>query len=240
LESLYRKLVARVSLLSGLENARLQGSVTVCDATCYSDADPVGETFIKLGEAAFSIDPLSSAGVQNALQSALAGSVVAHTLISGEGDASAALEFYRESQRYSVEQHARWASGYYHQNSVHRHEPFWRKRARAPLTVPPLVSPRGLQELLDHRVALAIEASMKASPCIVGNLVERRSALCHPSLERPVAYLDGVELARLLEPLESGATLNEILATWSREMPPDRALAVAGWLNRRGIIVQLE
>jgi hypothetical protein len=49
-----------------------------------------------------------------------------------------------------------------------------------------------------------------------------------------------VELARLLEPLESGPTLNEILATWSREMPPERALAVAGWLNRRGIIVQHE
>ena len=188
LEAFYRELVDSSFLLDGFENARFQDKVTVYDATCYADADPVGETFIKLGDAAFTIDPLSSAGVQKALQSALAGSVVAHTLISGKGDASAALEFLRESQQYSVEQHARWASGYYHQNTVHRHQPFWRNRAKAPFTVRPFFPDRRLQELLPHRVTLSAETLIKASPCIVGNIVERRPTLYHPSLARPVAY----------------------------------------------------
>jgi flavin-dependent dehydrogenase len=239
LEACYRELVDSSFLLDGFENTRFQDKVTVYDATCYADADPVGETFIKLGDAAFTIDPLSSAGVQKALQSALAGSVVAHTLISGKGDTSAALEFFRESQQSSVEQHARWASGYYHQNTVHRHQPFWRNRAKAPFTVRPFFPDRRLQELLPYRVTLSADTSIKASPCIVGNIVERRPTLYHPSLARPVAYLDGVELARLLKPLELGLTLNEILTIWSRELTPGRALAVAGWLHRRGIIVRL-
>jgi flavin-dependent dehydrogenase len=240
LKAAYRELVGSTHLLNGLESPRLLGGVTVCDATCYSDSDPVGSTFIKLGEAAFSIDPLSSTGVQEALQSALAGSVVAHTLISGRGDPAAAVEFYRERQRYSVEQHTKWAGGYYHDNRLHRGRVFWSKRAKPLPTNQPTQSNNLLRELLPFRVALTAEASITACPCIVGNFVERRLALNHPSLGRPVAYLDGVDLVRLLETMESGGTLSEILAAWSRDMPANRAREVASWLCRKGILVRSE
>lgn len=236
LESFFRQLLGSSELFCDLAGARLTAPVLACDATCYADHDPVGWDFIKLGEAAFAIDPLSSAGVQKALQTALAGSVVAHTLISGTGDRPAALEFYRENQRQSVKRHADWAADYYHQNRVHRDEPFWVRRARPSATHRPPVP--SLQELLPCRIRLADDAAVIECPCIVGRQVQRRPALRHPSLPRPVAYLGGVELIRLVRCLEPRPTLDEVLLEWAERMPMDSALAVADWLNRRGMLVR--
>jgi hypothetical protein len=237
LERFYRELVHHSHLLAGLEPAQLQGTVSACDATCYMDADPVSETFIKVGEAAFAIDPLSSTGVQKAMQSSLTGSVVANTLLTGTGDGAAAVEFYRESLRYTVEQHAMWAGEYYYQNSSHRCHPFWSTRAKEPSPSDSMLPSRTLQELLAHRVILSAAASIQPGARIAGNIVERSPLLYHPNLARPVAYLDGVEVATLLKPLELGITLNEILTIWATAISPNRALAIASWLNRRGIIV---
>jgi hypothetical protein len=161
---------------------------------------------------------------------------VAHTLISGTGDQPAALEFYRENQRQSVKRHADWASDYYHQNRVHRDEPFWVRRARPSATHRPPVP--SLQELLPCRIRLADDAAVIECPCIVGRQVQRRPALRHPSLPRPVAYLGEVELIRLVRCLEPRPTLDEVLLEWAERMPMDSALAVADWLNRRGMLVR--
>ncbi|MGH8614482.1 MAG: flavin-dependent monooxygenase QhpG [Gammaproteobacteria bacterium] len=238
LESFYLELLGTSELMSGLAGARLSAPVFACDATCYAHHDPVGLSFIRLGEAAFAIDALSSAGVQKALQSALAASAVAHTLISGIGDRQAALEFYRENQRHSVKQHADWAAGYYHENEIHRDEPFWVMRAKpAAAHQPPVAPDRSLQQLLPYRVRLADEADVIQSPCIVGSHVECRAALRHPSLRRPVAYLNGVELIQLLSCFKPGSTLAEVVLKWTERMSMDSALAVADWLNRRGMLV---
>ncbi|WNG37144.1 FAD-dependent oxidoreductase [Archangium violaceum] len=237
LEGFYLELMAGSELLHGLKDARRMGPVIACDATSYADPEPIDDTCIKLGEAGFGIDPLSSSGVQKALQTALCGSVVVHTLLSGRGNTAAALAFYRENQRHSVEQHAAWAGGYYHEHSRYRDEAFWKRRAR-PATEPPTPALREeLSRRPKHRVRLAEGAALIDTPCIVGEYVELRRALNHPSLARPVAYLGGVELAPLLECLGDGRTIQELLRAWTRWIPPDRGLAIAGWLHRQGLLV---
>ena len=57
----------------------------------------MAEDSIKVGDAALALDPLSSSGVQKAIQSALAGSVVVNTLLQRPGEQALAREFYREN-----------------------------------------------------------------------------------------------------------------------------------------------
>ena len=239
LEGFYRELLGSSELLSGLAQARLEGAVIACDATCYADPEPIGDDFIKLGEAGFAIDPLSSAGVQKALQTALCGSTVVHTLLSRPGNAEEAREFYRENQRASVEQHGAWAAGYYHENMRYAERPFWARRSRPPAATPPPVEPAPPPDgpLLELRVRLAPEAALVSTPCLVGEWVERRRALTHPGLKRPVAYLGQVELVPLLEAVGDGAALGQLIQAWTRRIPLETGMNIAQWLVRNGVLV---
>ena len=58
---------------------RIEGAVKACDASSRYAEEPVGPSFVKIGDAAFTLDPLSSQGVQSAIASALQASIVVNT-----------------------------------------------------------------------------------------------------------------------------------------------------------------
>jgi flavin-dependent dehydrogenase len=234
----YRELLGRSALLADVVDARLAGPVSVCDAGSYADPVPVAEDVIKLGEAAFAIDPLSSSGVDAALRTAMAGAVTVHTLLSARGDRAAALAFYRDNQQWAVDRHATWAANHYHEHRIHRDRSFWQRRSRPPARVPTPRRAGDLAELLPHRVRLSAHASLVDTPCVVGDQVEVRRGLTHPHLPRPTVRVGGVELAPLLDSLahpERGC-LADVVHEWSRRLPADRARAVASWLHRQGLL----
>jgi len=236
LERLYRELLASTELLHDLRDPRLEGPVEVCDATCYFDPSPITAAAIRLGDASCAIDPLSSSGVQKALQSALAGSAAVHTLLRPDGDAQAALDFYRESQRHAFEVHADWAGAHYREEQAHAGEPFWRRRRRTAVAALPPRRPVRLEEALPHRARLAPGAALVTVACLVGDGVERRRALSHPGLRRPVAFLEDVELAPLIDGVTEEATLAAAVRRWAQRIPPARALSVGAWLCQEGLL----
>jgi flavin-dependent dehydrogenase len=59
-EAVYRSLLEKSELLRPCLSTRLIGGVKTCDATPYSAKDPVFPDGLRVGEASFSIDPLSS------------------------------------------------------------------------------------------------------------------------------------------------------------------------------------
>lgn len=241
LEPFYRELLGHSGLLGAWTAPRLTSGVLACDATCYRDTLPIERDRIKVGEASFSIDPLSSSGVQKALQTALSGAVAVHTLLVRPDNARAALRFYTDDQRYCVEQHAAWAAGYYREQRSYQDRPFWKRRAlAAPSPTPPDVKPlAGTDELLQRRWRLASEAALVDTPCIVGDVIELRRALSHPRLARPVAYLDGVELAPLVEGLPEAWTMPWLTDLWARRVPHRQGIAILGWLYRQGLLTEL-
>jgi flavin-dependent dehydrogenase len=111
---------------------------------------PFGEGWIAAGDAAASYDPLSSAGIVNALRSGLdaAGAVAAH--FSGEAGAleayargvERALDIYLEGRRRYYAAERRWPDA-----------PFWRRR-RAEVTLAPRARLR-LVETAEARRALS-------------------------------------------------------------------------------------
>jgi hypothetical protein len=101
----------------------------VRDATCYSDDDPIGSDHIKVGEALFSVDPLSSQGVQTALGTALHLTAVVHTTLRRPEDRETAEQFYRERRREAVAFRRSTSARLYNQVALEREEQFWQERA---------------------------------------------------------------------------------------------------------------
>jgi flavin-dependent dehydrogenase len=234
-EQLYHRLLAASPLFAELvSGADLAGPVRICDATSYAAATPIDPASVKVGEAAFAIDPLSSCGVQTAIQTGLAAAAAVHSILAPDGDTHAAIKYYADHQRYSVQRHAATAAGLYAEHRWHADAAFWRRRAGTPPAPSPRPAVPPLVHLLPCRVRLPPEATILDTPCLLGDRVELRRALTHPSLDRPVAFLGGIELVPLLEHLPSARSLAEALSTWA--LPSGRALKIAAWLHRRGLL----
>jgi hypothetical protein len=233
LDGFYCNLLLKTDILNALKGPSLKGHVIAHDATCYFDDAPIDESFIKVGEAAFAIDPLSSSGVQKALQTALAGSVATNTIL-GCGDVAAAIDFYLDNQRRSVQQHVDWAARQYREHRRYRAESFWRRRSLQPIKAPrPPVRIRPKTEA-GGMLRLGQGVQIVSVPCAVGDRVEMREAVSHSGLTRPVAFLNGADLLPLLRDLISPVSA---AGPGSRQSHSDQLRkSTASWLVRQGVL----
>src|ERR1051326_2906063 len=215
----------------------LLGEVELRDATWRGGDQIVSTRYIKVGDRAFGMDPLSSQGIQAALRSGIQASAVVHTILSG-GNAGAALRFYSESQRSAVAQHCRATSAAYADQKLYSSS-FWQQRAsgavsRLPQAAPvPLVTP-------ETRLRLATDARVVDVPALDGDLICNRPALVHPALERPVAWFAGTATGAILGDFKDNLTASAVVSDWSRQMTPTAASDALSWLIERGIIVRSE
>jgi hypothetical protein len=73
-----------------------------------------------------------------------------------------------------------------------------------------------------------------------GTYITRTRALSHPTLDSPVAYLGNVALAPLIEGVEARVTIDQILQSWARHVPPAAAAKIMDWMWEKGILVAQE
>lgn len=196
----FRRLLAASSLLPADVNARLVGRVHATDASPYLDEECVTEDSIKVGDAALALDPLSSSGVQKAIQSSLAGSAVVNTLLQRPHSAALARQFYRESLRDASARHQTWAQGHYALVAASKHTRFWRERAGAAHSVNAAPLETEFPMTPDSPLRLSEAVEVVQLPCVVDRFIEARPAVRAPALDSPVAYLGDWEIA----PLASG------------------------------------
>jgi len=234
----FLRLLDRSTLMQDGRDAELIAPVRAIDATPYLSGDCVAPTKIRLGDAALAIDPISSSGVQKALQTALSGAIVANTLLRRPGSTDAALDFYRAQLGDASERHRRWAAGHYREVAEYGDRPFWRQRAGAVATEAAPPPPIDAHGLASTPVELSRELEFVATPCLQGDFVSVASALHHPRLAAPLVFLGGRELAPLLKTLAPGRTPLEIAQSWSNRMPLESGMAIAGWLVTHGILVE--
>jgi flavin-dependent dehydrogenase len=231
-------LIDRSSLMEECREAELIAPVRAIDATPYLAGDCVAPTRILLGDAALAIDPISSSGVQKAIQSALSGAIVANTLLRRPGLTDAALSFYRAQLTEASERHRRWAAGHYRDVADKCDRPFWRDRSAPPAAIdPPPLPAFDISALATMPVELSPELEFVRTPCLRGDFVSLASALHHPRLASPLVFLGGRELAPLLQTLPAGKTPLQIAQSWSNRMPLESGMAIAGWLVSHGILV---
>lgn len=230
---LFHESIARSGLLAGCRDARMIGRVIAADATPYLDDECVTPRSIKVGDAALALDPLSSSGVQKAIQTSLSGAVVINTLLRKPAASDAAQRFYRDRLREASERHREWAAEHYASVAAQRAGNFWSDRAASRLPFRERVVHHAPD---DAPLILSKEVSFVEAPCLDGEFVCVRAAVQHPALESPVAYLGGCELAPLLQQMRAGMTSHEIALALSPAIPLAAARDIARWLVARGIM----
>ncbi|MCW3055343.1 MAG: hypothetical protein JWN14_4513, partial [Chthonomonadales bacterium] len=74
-----------------------------------------------------------------------------------------------------------------------------------------------------------------------GDLIQPARALQHPMLERPVAFLDGVSVAGLLDAVTTPISMGEILRQWSfLPFSERRKREWLHWMCRQRVLIPLE
>jgi flavin-dependent dehydrogenase len=235
LEAQYLKLLEGAGFRPGLRVSAVQAT----DATPFIVSPAATSSSLALGEVSLALDPLSSSGVQKAIQTALAGAIVANTLIKAPAAADAAKTFYGTSLAEASLRHRKWAAGYYAEAARSRPSTFWQNRSQI-VADDDLRRPSASADaasVMTQPVELSRDLVIEDLPCIEGDFVTLRKALRHPGLASPVAYLADQALAPLMGDLPSRATLVEIARGWSRRMPFKSALSIAIWLRNSGILV---
>jgi flavin-dependent dehydrogenase len=230
----YRHLLAQSKLLNGLLRGEMIGPVRVRDATSRISPDLIGNDFIRVGEAAIAIDPLSSQGIQDAILSAIQASAAVHTILTAGCAPAAALEFYRD-RRHSAAANSRMAAARFYRAHPEQSS-FWIRRSTGPER--PVSSP------LTVRAAGTLPSELCASralqivdiPVLSGAFIERARALSHPRLEQPIAYFAGVALAPLIDEASGVAATEQILSRWTQRMPIKTARNILDWMWAVGIL----
>ena len=232
----------------------------MCSATPYLMADSWQDGRMKIGDAAFALDPISSSGVEKAMRFSLQAVVALHTLLSDRTLASAALgrDFYEHRLIETCARHAHWTAASYRQAWC-GDRPFWRQRSAirfippSPTAWPDLqarlydasLQLDGFQEpelrplaALDPARALRLndKASLVQVPCVIADRVRLHMALSHPHLERPLAFLEDESLAPHLERLKQAQTLDTVLRQFGSSMPDGKARKITAWLWQHGLI----
>jgi hypothetical protein len=233
--ALFRKLLSNSELLGDLLYGEMITPIFVRDATSRIVSDLIGHDFIRTGEAAFSIDPLSSQGVQRAILSAIQGGAAVHTIRTGQ-DSAAAMAFYRDRQHRAAQQSSLNATRYY-KESRHQIGQFWIDRGVA------IASASPLQELqhdmpgpLPSYVRLSDAVQIIDVAVLSGDLIRLAPALSHPRLEQPIAYLGGIALAPLAADLVDGLAMGQLLSQWAEQMPSRTAWAIFQWMCAHGVL----
>ncbi|MET7255991.1 tryptophan 7-halogenase [Dyadobacter fermentans] len=231
--------------------------IQTCLVSAYVHTRPWDRQCIKIGEAAFTLDPLSSTGVEAAMRFSLQTAIAVHTMLT-DGNPGVAKAFYENKLADAVASHSRWTSDYYKQAATsHSPFPFWEKRRdfrtealpvindftalikrrltqESPptyATEPPAVPIDPLIRFLWNKpVRLSGQLAFSSEFAVTGDRVEIRRALQHPNLSRPLIYLNQIEIPPLLNALSEGATYGTAIETWCRLVPYNDVKKVLGFL----------
>ncbi len=235
LEELYARMLAQSALVRPAAGSVRLSPILACDATPSRATSCIAADLIRVGDAALALDPLSSSGVQKAIQNALSGAIVANTLLQHPERAAVAMASYERQVETTAGRHARWSAGHYASvaagGDMGR---FW--VARSSDAMPDRATP-----VVDARLtpATPLTLSPLASICRTGcygtEFVAERRALEHPSLESPVAFVGGHDVVALLEALPLAPTADALVQQWP--LPVHEGRAVARWLVQHGILV---
>lgn len=231
-------LLAETGLMNEANGLERDGHVQAVDATPFLNEACVDASSLAVGDAALSLDPLSSSGLQKAIQTALAGAVVANTLIRRPSSAALAHQFYRDSLREASQRHHQWAASHYARMAVIYATPFWQRRAAD--AVPDALAPAAppARPRADALLRRAVDTAFSLRPTLEADFVVEREVVTHPALAEPLAFLGGVHVAPALRALDSPLTRGDIMRRWQALMPPPTANAVLDWLVARGVVVE--
>lgn len=177
-----------------------------------------GANWLRVGDAAMAVDPLSGNGIFQSLSSALQAPAVINTLLNCPSRAALALDFHQRRVAQLFQRFARTGRDFYALEQRWAAQPFWAARSSWP-DAQPLHVPADFASL---RVARA--------PVLQGNLVEEAEVVVSADQPLGIWHLQGIELAPRLRRLQQG----ESFAQMAADLPGPQRAMLRGWLHSQG------
>lgn len=200
------------------EQALAPAQVHARSSTAILAGDCAAESWLRVGDAAMAVDPLSGNGIFQSLSSALQAPVVINTLLRRPERAALALQFHRQRVEQLFLRFARIGRDFYAQEQGRAGQPFWDGRQGWPDAQP-------LHTAADWQ---AVRVARR--PVLRDGLVDEAEVVVTADQPLGVWHLQGVELAPLVRRLQAGQALNAVLAG----QPQEQQMWVRRWLVEQG------
>lgn len=198
IENYYLDKIQQIESLQGIQLEALISKIEVCDASSHFDKNVVGDKYIKIGDAAFTVDPLSSQGVFIAISSAFCVSRVVRTILDATKDTKLAKEFYQSFIKDRVNSFKERIPLEYQKVSAFSESPFWKERSKSDAQ-PTLKEEKPLDKIdLSQPYMLKPEAKIVTVPILGNDFIESSKAISLLN-KRPIAFVNGVSVIDFLE-----------------------------------------
>ena len=181
-----------------------------------------GDNWIRVGDAAMAVDPLSGNGIFQSLSSALQAPLVINTLLRAPQRAELARRFHQQRVEQLFLRFARVGRDFYASETQWSELPFWQARCAWP------------DEQPSHVAADFASLRIERAPVLKGEFVDEAEVVVSADQPLGIWHLDGLELAPWLRRLRAEPEA-QVLA----DLPPERRRAFQGWLLSQGYRPQL-
>ena len=189
-------------------------------STAILAGECVGQDWIRVGDAAMAVDPLSGNGIFQSLSSALQAPVVINTLLRRPERAGLARQFHQQRIEQLFLRFARIGRDFYGQEQGRVGQPFWARRQGWP----------DMQAL--HVAADWSAVRVERRPVLRDGLVDEAEVVVTADQPLGVWHLQGVELAPVVRGLRSGRPLEAVLSG----LPGEQQRMVRRWLLEQGLV----
>lgn len=208
---------ARVAELFGAE-ALQPAALHARSSTAILALETGGANWLRVGDAAMAVDPLSGNGIFQALSSALQAPAVINTLLTRPERAGLALAFHQRRVEQLFQRFARTGRDFYALEERWTEQPFWAARSNWP-DREPLHAPADFASLRVER-----------APVLRDNLVAEAEVVVSADQPLGIWHLQGIELAPRLRRLQAG----EPFAQMAADLPAPQQAMLRGWLHSQG------
>lgn len=187
-------------------------------STAILAGECAGDDWLRVGDAAMAVDPLSGNGIFQSLSSALQAPVVINTLLRLPERAGLAKQFHQQRVEQLFMRFARIGRDFYSQEQSRAGQPFWASRQVWPDAQP-------LHETADWQ-AVRVERR----PVLRDGLVDEAEVVVTADQPLGVWHLQGVELAPVVRGLLAGETLQQV----TRDKTAEQQGMLSRWLVDQG------
>jgi flavin-dependent dehydrogenase len=215
-----------------------------CDASTYSSDIYASGEFLLVGDAASTIDPLSSFGVKKALASAWMSSVTVHTALTHPDRRGIALDYYSAWERQVFATHLRQTRDFAREAFEEHHHEFWANRAElsvdddrtmpddaaiADPAVHAALSQLKSRETLD--LERADQVRLERRPLIRDREIVLADAVPLRQSRSVLRFLGGVDLVRLCDLACQHRHVADLYEAYCRALPPVPLPSLLGGLS---------
>lgn len=234
-----------------------------CSIQPYWNTRAIGKQFYAIGETAFALDPLSSSGVEKAMRYALQAVIAFHDT-NQKNEPKLANKFLTDKLLSTMANHVLMNRDFYSKANGSYQSDFWKNR-RCIYTAKKWkhtnegklfseylteaedfttksgthFSSEGFM-LRDEKMQLGLKTSFQNSICVENDCLVEKEAIHNPYLNKPIAYLGGIEIVPLLKMLPPTFSLTDLAVYWKDHLSHTEFRKITNFLLIRRIFETTE